>query len=139
MSAMTTARPDWLTREAIACHPQRRLIFQPLRLRLERPAERLVIEYAPELTLPVSECRLAQVPDLLNEETAVYLAGQRYSKAVSGRRVRLSYGQRKYLIQLARDDCEIARFAQAFDGAISTLDDAQNEWIDQLFSKETNP
>lgn len=130
---MTQAPPTWLTRDAIACHPQRRLIFQPLRLRRDSASEQLVVHYAPDAALPVGECRLAQTSDLLSQETAIYLQGQRYSKAVSGQLVTLRSGPHEYHIHLARDDCAIAHFAEAFDGQIVTLDAAQAEWIEQLF------
>ncbi|MGI8933947.1 MAG: hypothetical protein ACR2FS_07720 [Phormidesmis sp.] len=135
---MRQSPPAWLTRDAIACHPQRRLIFEPLRLRLEQTSQALLVHYAPDLALPVSECRLAEVPDLLSQEMAVYLAGQRYDKAVSGQRIRLSRGEFKYLIQLARDDCAIASLAQAFNGEIVILDDDQTARIDQLFKEPSS-
>jgi hypothetical protein len=130
---MTQAPPTWLTRDVIACHPQRRLIFQPLSLRRNVVSEEMIVHYTAEAALPVRECRLAQTADLLNQETTVYLGGQHYTKTLSGLCVELARGPQKYTIHLARDDCAIASFAQAFDGQIVTLDDVQAEWIDQLF------
>lgn len=136
---MSTAPPTWLTRDAIACHPKRKLIFQPLRLRRDSASETLVVHYAPESALPVSECRLAQVSDLLSRETAVYMQGKRYSKTVNGLLVTLGQGPCLYHIHLARDDCAIANFAAAFNGKIISLDGDQTAWIDQLFTPEKTP
>lgn len=132
----TLSPPSWLSRDVIACHPQRRVIFEPLRLRqLKDENNTLALYYTDQRFFSVFDCRRAEPSDLLRASTTVYLSGKQYAKAVAGEEIRLSAGGREYIIRLQSDASAIAHIAAAFSGKVVPLIDDQIEWINSLFTE----
>lgn len=124
--------PKWLERDIYVAHPTQRLIFEPVRLRLDRSRDQLMLHYTSQAAVPIAECRPAQSADLFFPETRIYIAGQHYIRQLDGDRLRLSNGTQHYLIQLHADP-DIHSFAAAFDGEVINLSSDTSDWIDTVF------